>query len=45
MYQFLLDRYGARTAYWGTLAWYAVLLFVVGLSFATPAAEFRYGHL
>ena len=45
MYQFLLDRFGPRTAYWGTVAWFAVLLILVALSFAAPAGEFRYGHL
>lgn len=45
MYQFLLDRFGPRAAHWGTVAWYAVLLALVFLSFNTPAAEFRYGHL
>lgn len=45
MYQFLLDRFGQRTAYWGTVAWYALLLLLVFFSFSTPSAEFRYGKL
>ena len=45
MYQFLLDRFGRQVAYWGTLAWFSVLLVLVVLSFSTPAAEFRYANL
>ncbi|MCC6924796.1 hypothetical protein [Novosphingobium sp.] len=45
MYQILLDRFGQRAAYWGTMAAYALLLGLVALSFSAPAAEFRYGHL
>jgi hypothetical protein len=45
MYQFLLDRFGQRTAYWGTVATYVVLFGLVALSFSAPAAEFRYGRL
>jgi hypothetical protein len=45
MYQFLLDRFGPRRAYWGTVAWYAALLMLVALTFAEPAAEFRYGQI
>ena len=45
MYQFLLDRFGPRVAYWAAMAWFALLLILVTLSFSTPAGEFRYGHL
>jgi hypothetical protein len=45
MYQFLLSRFGARTAQWGSIAWYAVLLALVLFSFNAPGTEFRYGHL
>jgi hypothetical protein len=45
MYQFLLTRFGPRTANWGTIVWYALLLALVLFSFNTPGTEFRYGHL
>lgn len=45
MYQFLLDRFGERTARWGTVLWYTLLIVLAALSFNVPAAEFRYGHL
>ena len=45
MYQFLLDRCGPRIAYWGTAAWYFMLIALVLLSVSMPAGEFRYGNL
>ena len=45
MYQFFLDRFSARTAYWLCMVSYAAMLGLVALSFSAPAAEFRYGHL
>lgn len=45
MYSFLLQRLGARPAYWLTAAWYVGLIVLVILTFTGPAAEFRYGNL
>jgi hypothetical protein len=45
MYQFLHDRFGVRAAYWGIVAWYALLMTIVLLTSSTPAAEFRYGNI
>lgn len=45
MYQFLLDRFGPRPAYWGTMAWYLLLMTLVFLSVGSPAGEFRYANL
>lgn len=45
MYQFLLDRFGPRLAYWGTVAWFVVLLALVFISTTLPAGEFRYGKI
>ena len=45
MYQFLLDRFGPRLAFWGTLSWFAMLLIVAALSLSAPEGELRYGHL
>ncbi len=45
MYDYLLQRYGDRAAFWGTALWYGVLLTLVVLSFVAPAGEFRYGDI
>jgi hypothetical protein len=44
MYGYLL-RWGERTAFWGTVLWYAVLLVILMLSYSAPPGEFRYGTI